>query len=473
MTDIVMPQLGESVTEGTITRWFKAVGETVTEDEPLFEVSTDKVDTEVPAPCSGVLAEIRVAEGNTVDVGTVLAVVGGDGAAPAAAPAPEAEPAPAPEPEPAAATEPEAEVAPASEAPTPAPAPAAPAAKAPEPAPTAAAEPAPAAPAPGGSGHLLSPLVRRLVEEHGLDPNTITGTGVGGRITRGDVLAAIDAGPSVPSAAPVPSAPAGGGSVPPAPPAPSTTARPRPQVEPIRPGSGDRVEPLNNIRRVTGDHMVASKNTAPHVATAVEVDYEGVERARRAFRDQFAAEEGFSLTYLPFIARAVVDALHEFPHMNASMGDGSVILHSDVHLGIAVDLNFNGLLAPVIRNAHDKRLRAIARDVRDLATRARAKNLGPDDLAGGTFTISNSGNFGTLFVTAVINQPQVAILSSDGISRRPVVVRDALGNETIGIHSVGVLTLSWDHRAFDGAYAAAFVDRVREIIETRDWLAEF
>jgi 2-oxoglutarate dehydrogenase E2 component (dihydrolipoamide succinyltransferase) len=319
--------------------------------------------------------------------------------------------------------------------------------------------------------------VRRLVEDNGLDPADIVGTGVGGRITRSDVLAAIDnkgAAPAAPAPAPAPLAPSvpASSTPPPAPPAPSTAPRPRPAVEPLRPGSGDRVEPLNKIRQLTGDHMVMSKNTAPHVVTAVEVDYEAVERARRAYRDQFKAEEGFSLTYLPFISRAVVDALHEFPHMNASMGDGEVLLHSDVNLSIAVDLDFQGLLAPVVRNAQSKRLRAIARDIRDLADRARAKNLGPDDLAGGTFTISNSGNFGTLMVTAVINQPQVAILSSDGISRKPVVVLDSLGNETLGIHSVGVLTLSWDHRAFDGAYAAAFMDRVREILETRDWVAE-
>jgi 2-oxoglutarate dehydrogenase E2 component (dihydrolipoamide succinyltransferase) len=466
MTDIVMPQLGESVTEGTITRWFKAVGESVTEDEPLFEVSTDKVDTEVPAPAGGVLTEIRVPEGDTVDVGTVLAVVGDGAAAPA--PAPEA-PAPEAAPEPA----------PAAEAPAPAPAPEpAPVAEtpAPAPAPAPAPEPAPAAEAPAaGSGQLLSPLVRRLVEDNGLDPAAIVGTGVGGRITRSDVLAAIDnkgSAPAAPAPASVaPSVPPSS-TPPPVPPAPSAAPRPRPTVEPLRPGSGDRVEPLNKIRQLTGEHMVMSKNTAPHVVTAVEVDYEAVERARRAFRDQFKAEEGFSLTYLPFISRAVVDALHEFPHMNASMGDGEVLLHSDVNLSIAVDLDFQGLLAPVVRNAQSKRLRAIARDIRDLADRARAKNLGPDDLAGGTFTISNSGNFGTLMVTAVINQPQVAILSSDGISRKPVVVLDSLGNETLGIHSVGVLTLSWDHRAFDGAYAAAFMDRVREILETRDWVAE-
>jgi 2-oxoglutarate dehydrogenase E2 component (dihydrolipoamide succinyltransferase) len=206
--------------------------------------------------------------------------------------------------------------------------------------------------------------------------------------------------------------------------------------------------------------------------TAVEVDYSAVEAARLPRREQFSAENGFSLTYLPFVARAVVDALAEFPHMNASMGDGEVILHNEVQLSIAVDLDYHGLLAPVVRDAHDKRLKAIAEDIHDLATRARNKQLGPDELAGGTFTLSNSGAYGSFMVAPIINQPQVAILSTDGVSRKPVVVTDAFGNEAVAVHPVGMLTLVWDHRAFDGAYAAAFASRVREIIETRDWDAE-
>jgi 2-oxoglutarate dehydrogenase E2 component (dihydrolipoamide succinyltransferase) len=468
MAEIVMPQLGESVTEGTITRWFKQVGESIAEDEPLFEVSTDKVDTEVPAPAAGVLTEIRVPEGDTVDVGTVLAVVGDGDAAAAPAPAeaegPAAEPEPAPEP--AAAPAPEAPpAAPADQAPAPAPAPPAAAPAPAAPAPSApAAEPA----APAASGALLSPLVRRLVEEHGLDPSTITGTGVGGRLTRDDVLAVIDQRASSGGAAAAPAAPAAR----PAASAPAPTPSPRPTVAPLVPGSGERVEQLNKIRRLTGDAMVASKAAAPHAITAMQVDFEGVDRVRREVRAGFKEEEGFSLTYLPFISRAVVDALHEFPHMNASMGDGTVVLHDAVHLSIAVDLDYEGLLAPVVRDAHDKRLRAIARDIHELAGRARSKQLGPDDLSGGTFTLSNSGSYGTLMVIPIINQPQVAILSTDGVSRQPVVVTDDVGNESLGIHSVGNLTLSWDHRAFDGAYAAAFMARVKEIIETRDWSAE-
>ena len=241
---------------------------------------------------------------------------------------------------------------------------------------------------------------------------------------------------------------------------------------PMHHGAGDRVVELNKIRQVTGEHMVASKAISPHAVTIVEVDFEGVDRVRRAVRDQFRAEEGFSLTYLPFVSRAVVDALHEFPRMNATVDGGSLIIHNEVHLAIAVDLNYEGLLAPVVAGAHEKRLRAIAADIHDLAERARSRRLAPDELSGGTFTISNSGSYGTAVVIPIINQPQVAILSTDGVSRKPVVVTDANGGESLAIHSVGNLTLAWDHRAFDGAYAAAFMAKVAEIIETRDWATE-
>jgi 2-oxoglutarate dehydrogenase E2 component (dihydrolipoamide succinyltransferase) len=449
MADIQMPQLGETVTEGTITKWFKAVGDQVAEDEVLFEVSTDKVDSEVPSPVAGYLAEIKVPEGETVDVGTVLAVVTTDVPATGAAPPPPPPPPAAAAPEPEPAPEPEAVV----EAPPPPPPP--PPAPSPTPPSTAPAVPAPAAST--GSGKVLSPVVRRLIAEHELDTEAIRGTGVGGRITRSDVQRAIEAGagkstpgPSVGASAPRPVGPA-----------------PRSGS-----GSGDTVEPLNKIRRITGEHMVRSKATSPHAMTAVEVDFEAVERVRREHREAFRETEGFSLTYLPFISRAVVDALRDFPHLNATVGDGELIVHNYVNLAIAVDLDFEGLLAPVIHDADDKRLRAIARDVNDLATRARTKKLSADDISGGTFTISNSGPFGTFMVIPVINQPQVAILSTDGVTRKPVVVTDADGTEAIAIHSVGVLAMSWDHRAFDGAYAAAFLREVKSILETRDWEAE-
>lgn len=461
MAEIQLPQLGESVTEGTITKWFKQIGDTIAEDEVLFEVSTDKVDSEVPSPVAGVLTEIRVPEGDTVDVGTVIAVVGDAGSAPAPAPAAEAAPAPAAEPEPAPAAE---APAPAPVAPTPAPAPAAPAA-APAPAPAPAA-PAPAASSASGDSRLQSPIVRQLVNDYGLDASTIAGTGPGGRITRSDVEAAIRArvaGSAAPAAraASAPSAPVS-----------ASTSMGRRVAPTPRTGTGDSVEPLNNIRRRTGDHMVMSKQVSPHAYTVMEVDYENVERVRRAHRESFRAEEGFSLNYLPFISRAVVDALRDFPHLNASVGDGELIVHNYVNLAIAVDIDFEGLLAPVVQEADDKRLRAIARDINDLAHRARTKKLSADDITGGTFTLSNSGSFGSHLVLPIINQPQVAILSTDGVHRRPVVVPAADGSEAIAIHSVGLLAMAWDHRAFDGAYAAAFLREVKEILETRDWEAE-
>ena len=218
--------------------------------------------------------------------------------------------------------------------------------------------------------------------------------------------------------------------------------------------------------------MVMSKQTSPHVLTAIEVDYEGVEKVRRASKQAWKAEEGFSLTYLPFIARAVVDALRDYPHLNASFGDDELIVHAGVNLAVAVDIDFQGLLAPVIHSADGKRLRQIARDIVDLANRARSRKLSPDDLSGGTFTLTNAGQYGTMMQFPIINQPQVAILSTDGVTRKPVVVTDSFGNESIAIHSIGVLAMAWDHRAFDGAYAAAFLHRVKEIIETRDWEAE-
>ena len=478
MADIVMPQLGETVTEGTVTRWFKQVGDEVALDEALFEVSTDKVDTEVPSPVAGVLSEILANEGDLVEVGQVLARVGSEAAAPAPA-----EP-PAPEPPPAA-TEPE-PVPPPSPEPEPEPAPAEPLAAEPPP---AAAEPRVSRAAKSGVGGLvLSPVVRRLISESGIDPTTITGTGRGGRITRSDVEQAIRARASAPAgdAAAAPGDPAAETPAAETPPAEPPRAEPPPEPEPAGPAppqqqtavpavvarSGDSVVPLNRIRRRTADHMVMSKQTSPHVLTAIEVDYEGVEVARRSSKQAWKAAEGFSLTYLPFIARAVVDALRDYPHLNASFGDDELIVHSNVNLAIAVDIDFQGLLAPVIQGADGKRLRQIARDIVDLANRARSRKLSPDDLSGGTFTLTNAGQYGTMMQFPIINQPQVAILSTDGVTRKPVVVTDSFGNESIAIHSVGVLAMAWDHRAFDGAYAAAFLHRVKELIETRDWETE-
>ena len=460
MVDVTMPQLGETVTEGTVTRWFKQVGDEVALDEALFEVSTDKVDTEVPSPVAGVLSEILANEGDLVEVGQVLARLGSEAAAPVPA---ASEPAPPPPP------------------PDPAPAP-------PPREPAAPPPPAPGvAPAVSeisesvGTGMVLSPVVRRLIAESGIDPTTIEGTGLGGRITRSDVEQAIRARGAATAAAaggaPADAAPAEAPTPPPEPSPPTESPRPDPSrrsasLPAVVVRSGDSVVPLNRIRRRTADHMVMSKQTSPHVLTAIEVDYEGVEKVRRASKQAWKAEEGFSLTYLPFIARAVVDALRDYPHLNASFGDDELIVHASVNLAIAVDIDFQGLLAPVIQRAEGKRLRQIARDIVDLANRARSRKLSPDDLSGGTFTLTNAGQYGTMMQFPIINQPQVAILSTDGVTRKPVVVTDNFGNESIAIHSVGVLAMAWDHRAFDGAYAAAFLHRVKEIIETRDWEAE-
>jgi pyruvate dehydrogenase E2 component (dihydrolipoyllysine-residue acetyltransferase) len=495
VAEVTLPQLGETVTEGTITQWFKAVGENVSADEPLFEVSTDKVDTEVPSPVAGTLTEIRVSEGETVDVGTVIAVVSEGGEAPAAAAPAQPEEATPAQPEEAAPAQPEAAPAePAAEAPAPEPEPEpAPAASETEPEPSAATQPAPAAPAPesapsapapapaapadgAAAGRLLSPVVRRLVNEHGLDPAAITGTGPGGRITRDDVLDHIDAKAAAPAAEPQPqpaAAPAAA-PAPPAAPAPAAApAAPAPAPAPAPAAtSRDEAVRLSKIRKLTGTAMLTSKSTSPHAFSVVEVDYHNVDATRSKVKAQFKDDEGFSLTYLPFICRAVVDALDDFPHLNASVGDGELIVHRYVDLGIAVDLDYEGLIVPVIRGAEGKRLAAIAREIYDLAGRARTKKLLPDEIAGGTFTISNNGSAGSVLTFPIINQPQVAILSTDAIVRKPVVASLPDGTEAIVVHPVGNLAMAWDHRAFDGAYAAGFLVRVKEILESKDWSAE-
>jgi pyruvate dehydrogenase E2 component (dihydrolipoamide acetyltransferase) len=488
MADITLPQLGETVTEGTITRWFKKVGDAVAADEPLFEVSTDKVDTEVPSPIAGTVLEIRAAEGDTVPVGAVLAVVGAaDGA-----PAPAADPAPAPAPA--------AQPAPAAEAPAPpAPAPVAeptppaasapaPAATAPAPAPAAAAQPSADPGAASGDNRLLSPVVRRLVAEHNLNPDHIPGTGPGGRITRDDVLAHIEGGnaaaPSAaaPAAAPPAAAPAAA-SVPATAPPAAAAPQAAPAVAPpaatapapapvVRSGERDTTIKLSKIRKLTGAHMVMSKSVSPHAFSVVEVDFANVEATRGKVKGDWKATEGFGLTYLPFITRAVVDALVEFPHLNASVAADDLVVHNFIDIGIAVDLDFEGLLVPVVRSAEGKRLRAIAREISDLANRAKSRKLGPDEISGGTFTISNNGSAGSVLTMAIINQPQVAILSTDAIVRKPVVATLPDGGEAIVIHPVGNLAMTWDHRAFDGAYAAGFLVKVKELLETRDWSAE-
>jgi pyruvate dehydrogenase E2 component (dihydrolipoamide acetyltransferase) len=502
MADITMPQLGETVTEGTITRWAKQVGDKIEEDEVLFEVSTDKVDSEVPSPATGYLAEILVQEGETADVGAKLAVIsdappsGGNGSAPA-----EAEPKDEPEAEaPAAPTEPEEQEAAAAEEPQQQPADEPPGdpdtggegdtAEATEEAkaPSTGAGTRPADERPPGKpdNRVLSPVVRRLIAEHDLNPDEIEGTGAGGRITRGDVLALIDSKgggqqklpeaeakpePAAPVTGPADKAPAPTES-PTEKPAPQEKAAPRPSApapQPVAAGERDQTIPFSNIRKRTAEHMVRSKATSAHTLVGIETDYYGVDKVRAKVKNRFKEEEGFSLTYLPFICRAVVDAIAEFPNVNASVGNDELVVHRYVNLGIAVDLNFEGLLAPVVRDADGKRLRAIAREISDLANRARSKRLAADEISGGTFTITNPGPFGTFITAPVINQPQIAILSTDGIKKKPVVVTAEDGSDSIAIHPVGILALSFDHRAIDGAYASAFLAKVKDIIETRDW----
>ena len=461
-----MPQLGETVTEGTIIRWMKKVGDEIACDEPLFEVSTDKVDSEVPSPAAGYLAEILVAEGATVDVGTKLAVVTDDvpstgvrassPAAPAAT-SPPLVPAPS-EPAPAAIAARVPQVAPLSAQPEPGPAPS-------EEGESGADKSS------NGPGLVLSPVVRQLVAEYGIDPATVPGTGKGGRITRADVLAFIDyraAGGEAPvgeaTAKARTEAVAGTQG------SPAVTAAPR-SYEPVA-GARDEVVPFTNIRRITAEHMVRSKATSAHTLAVIEADYEGIERVRRAHKDRFREEEGIGLSYLAFIARALTDTLRDFPHLNASVGDDALVVHRDVHLGIAVDLGERGLIVPVVRHAEEQSLRGLARAIADLAERARIRKLSADEVAGGTFTITNPGPFGTFLTAPIINQPQVAILSTDGIKRRPVVVTSPDGTEAVGIHSVGLLALSFDHRAVDGAYASGFLHELARGIESRDWEAE-
>ncbi len=460
----MMPQLGETVTEGTITRWMKSIGDPVERDEPLFEVSTDKVDSEVPSPAAGVLTEILVPEGETVEVGVRLAVIG-DGAGSSASggtPAAGTADPPAPQSEPA------------TVAPPPPPA------SGPAPAETPASAPA-AGPADGNGSEplLLSPIVRKLLAENGISESEVTGTGAGGRITREDALRVVESRRSAAqTATPAPPAPAAPSS-PAAPVTPAATAMPVASA-PSAPGvsmasfrrAGDQLVPFSNMRRRTAEHMVRSKATSPHAFIANEVDFEAVERVRAAWGERFKAEEGFTLTYLPFVARAAVEALRDFPLLNASVVDDSLLVHSEVNLGIAVDLSHEGLIVPVIHRAEEVTLRGVARRIRDLAERARGRQLNADDIAGGTFSITNDGPFGTYFTVPIINQPQVAILATDGIARRPVVVTQPDGSESIAIHSTGILGVSWDHRAVDGAYVSLFLARISELLSSRDWAAE-
>jgi 2-oxoglutarate dehydrogenase E2 component (dihydrolipoamide succinyltransferase) len=454
-TTVSMPQLGETVTEGTILDWPKKVGESIAVDEPLVEISTDKVDTEIPSPVAGVILEILVPEGETVVVGTDLIVIGeaGEEAATPTAHAPEA---PA-----------VAEV-----APEPAPATPEPAPVEPEPKPQPAAPPQPTE-VDATEGLFLSPVVRKLARQHNLDLSSVDGTGRDGRITRKDVEALIEKGvpptpapsaPQVETPAPVPDA----ASAPAAPIAPATAPADIPLLE------GDEVFDLDRLRARIGENMIQAKQTAAHVWTSVEVDYTKVERVRQAHKAEFKEAEGFSLTYLPFIARATIDALKAYPVVNSSfyLEQKKAVFHRTINLGIAVDMDQKGLLVASVRDSDGLRMVGLARRIRDIALRGRSGELGLDDITGSTFTITNPGPYGSFMSAPIINVPNTGILSTDTVVKRPTVITSPDGADMIAIRNIGYLGLTWDHRAFDGSTAVLFLRRIKENLETWDWEQE-
>jgi len=460
--DIVMPQMGESIFEGTITKWLKKPGDKVERDEPLFEISTDKVDAEIPSPSAGVLKEIKVGEGQTVPIQTVVGVIDAAGSSVAAS-------APAPAPAPAKSQAPAPARAPVSATPPPAPTPVSrpPAA----PAPVAVAS-APTVSAPSSSGERIhtSPLVRRMAKEHGIDLSSVAGTGAGGRISKQDIEAVIAAAGGAPAATPsvvsipgarpvlVPPVPAQAGA-----PGPSgaqahvalETAVPR---EKIYFGNYE-VQPMSAMRQRIAEHMVASKHVSPHVYSVDEIDMTKVAVLRAKAKEEFEKRYGTKLTFMPFFVKAAVAGLRAFPTMNASLDGTNVVLHKDINIGIAVALDW-GLIVPVVKNADEKNLLGIQRNMNDLAERARSKKLKPEEVQEGTFSITNPGVFGGLFGLPVISQPNVGILGLGAIEKRPVVVDDA-----IAIRSMCYVTLSYDHRVVDGAIAHQFLHKVKETLE--------
>jgi pyruvate/2-oxoglutarate dehydrogenase complex dihydrolipoamide acyltransferase (E2) component len=486
--DVVMPQMGVSVSEGTVTKWLKQEGETVARDEPLLEISTDKVDTEVPSPGEGVVAKILVQEGQTVEVGTVLAAIapaGAEPAAPAESPPEPATQAAADEAAAVSSAEGDAAVPPDTAVPAAVPA-----------APPAADQPAAVAEGePSGNGKtFVSPVVARIAAEHGVDPNSVQGTGTGGRVTKKDILSFIESGQAQPAAAPEPvspppapevAAPAAAAAAPPAappptaptaPPAPPAPAVPAaaaagqvpPQAEPgLQPG--ESAEPMTAMRKGVMEHMRRSVDTSAHVTSAIEVDMSQVVAARAKLKKEYETNYGVNPTYLSFIAKATVETLKDWPWVNGEIRGDRIITRQFVHLGIAVALEGGkGLIVPVIRNAEGLNLLGLARTITDLAERARTKKLLPDDVQGGTFTITNPGGFGTFHGTPIINQPQVGILGTYAVVKRPWVVQDDLGQDVIAIRPLMNLTLTYDHRVVDGAYAGGFLRDLRERLEGWD-----
>ncbi|HUJ50411.1 MAG TPA: 2-oxoglutarate dehydrogenase, E2 component, dihydrolipoamide succinyltransferase [Bryobacteraceae bacterium] len=454
MTDVVMPQMGESIVEGTLTKWLKKPGEHVERDEPLFEISTDKVDTEIPAPASGVLKEVLVEEGKTVSISTVVGRIDEAGGNGASAPAPAARQAPAPAP-----PAPKAAQPPAAPPPPPPTAP-----RAPEPQPVAYAE------AESANGP-LSPLVRKMAREYGIDLRQVRGTGAGGRISKQDLesyMSAQGARTMAQVSAPIATMPA------PAPPAPAPppsqavtpiyTSQQAPASVPRPEAPRARVEPMSTMRAKIAEHMILSKRVSAHVTTVHKTDMTRVAKMRARYKEEFERRYGFGLTYLPFVVSAAVEAIHQFPIVNASIEGNNIIYHNDINVGIAVALE-NGLIVPVIRGADEKNIVGLQRSIVDLSTRARSRQLKPDEVQGGTFSITNFGSFGSVFATPIINQPQVAILGVGAVEKVPVVVDDA-----IAIRSVAYLALTFDHRLIDGALADQYTAKVKSILE--NWSEE-
>jgi 2-oxoglutarate dehydrogenase dihydrolipoamide succinyltransferase (E2 component) len=465
--DVVMPQMGVSVSEGTITKWLKQEGESVAADEALLEISTDKVDTEVPSPGEGVLQQILVQEGETVDVGTKLAVIAPEGAAAPAAEEKQEDEAP---PEPAtqqaadeamaAASEGVGDVAPSGDS-----------------APSAPPTPAPPAPTENGKT-FVSPVVARIASEHGVDPNQVQGTGRGGRVTKKDILGFIESGPAeapapapaeAPAAAPPP-APAPAPAPAAAPPAPPPPPKPKPEpvaAEPAAAQAGESLEPMNAMRRGIAEHMRRSLDTAAHVTSAIEVDMTRVAAIRAKLKKEYQASYGVNPTYLAFVARAVVETLRDYPWINGEIHGDQIVTRNFVNLGFAVELaDGKGLIVPVLKNAETLNLLGIAKGVTDLAQRARDKKLLPEDVQGGTFTITNPGGYGTFHGTPVISQPQSGILGTYAVVKRPWVVQDEDGQDVIAIRSIMNLTLTYDHRLVDGALAGRFLRDLREKLQS-------
>src|SRR5690348_6718960 len=440
--DVLMPQMGESIAEGTISKWLKKVGDEVKRDEPLFEISTDKVDAEIPAPNAGVLAEIKVQEGQTVPVQTLVAVIETDksAASTAAAPVAAAQRAPA-------------APGPAAVSPPPAPKPAPP----PAPAPTAASRPLPPPPAGrGGDGvesaeerlrRKSTPLVRKIAAEHQVDIAGIPGSGFAGRVTKNDILGYIERGvPATSSVSRLPSAPSG------------PIAHPAVDAWP-----GDRVEPWSKIRKITADHMIMSRRVSAHVTSFFEIDYTRIAELRKKFKASYA-ERGVNLTFLAFIAKACAINLRKHPIVNAAVTTDATIYRKDVNIGIAVALDW-GLIVPVIKHADELSLQGLARAINDLGERARSKKLSPDEIQRGTFTITNPGVFGPYAGIPIINQPQVAILGVGGIEKRPKVVTLPDGSDTLAIRTLGMISMSYDHRVVDGADADRFLADVKTLLQ--------